>query len=175
MQLFAEMMKIVHSPFKVSLLFLWRTPPGRSPETIPTLSWLHQQFGWPRPSAFLSLALERGNLLPKTWKKLYCTRWQKLVIVISTVLGDMGMKKTSVRLSKSRVSQFYAACIIYNDLQGIPRSEIFITSKLWGTYHSRVEECLDQTLANLGTDYLDLYLVHWPIPMNPKGNHPVRS
>ncbi|KAJ8515489.1 hypothetical protein ONZ45_g7101 [Pleurotus djamor] len=38
---------------------------------------------------------------------------------------------------------------------GVPRSEIFITSKLWGTYHSRVEECLDQTLANLGTDYLD--------------------
>jgi hypothetical protein len=30
-----------------------------------------------------------------------------------------------------------------------------ITSKLWGTYHSRVEECLDQTLANLGTSYLD--------------------
>ncbi|KAF4564867.1 hypothetical protein EYR40_011041 [Pleurotus pulmonarius] len=56
---------------------------------------------------------------------------------------------------------------------GVPRSDIFITSKLWGTYHSRVEECLDQTLANLGTDYLDLYLVHWPVPLNPKGNHPI--
>ncbi|CAA7261142.1 unnamed protein product [Cyclocybe aegerita] len=56
---------------------------------------------------------------------------------------------------------------------GIPRSDIFITSKLWGTWHSRVEECLDQTLANLGTDYLDLYLVHWPVPLNPKGNHPL--
>ncbi|KAF8997112.1 NADP-dependent oxidoreductase domain-containing protein [Cyathus striatus] len=56
---------------------------------------------------------------------------------------------------------------------GVPRSEIFITSKLWGTWHSRVEECLDQTLTNLGTDYLDLYLVHWPVPLNPKGNHPV--
>ncbi|KAG6844501.1 hypothetical protein H0H87_006387 [Tephrocybe sp. NHM501043] len=76
---------------------------------------------------------------------------------------------------------------------GIPRSEIFvslhknlpcetilcyssslqITSKLWGTWHSRVEECLDQTLTNLGTDYLDLYLVHWPVPLNPSGNHPV--
>ncbi|KAF9530293.1 NADP-dependent oxidoreductase domain-containing protein [Crepidotus variabilis] len=56
---------------------------------------------------------------------------------------------------------------------GIPRSEVFVTSKLWGTYHSRVEECLDQTLGNLGLDYLDLYLVHWPVPMNPKGNHPV--
>ncbi|KAJ7078314.1 NADP-dependent oxidoreductase domain-containing protein [Mycena belliarum] len=56
---------------------------------------------------------------------------------------------------------------------GVPRSEIFITSKLWGTWHSRVEECLDQTLANLGTDYVDLYLVHWPIALNPNGNHPL--
>ncbi|KAF5356794.1 hypothetical protein D9756_006766 [Leucocoprinus leucothites] len=56
---------------------------------------------------------------------------------------------------------------------GVSRSELFITSKLWGTWHSRVEECLDQTLANLGTDYLDLYLIHWPVPLNPKGNHPV--
>ncbi|KAI6028222.1 NADP-dependent oxidoreductase domain-containing protein [Pisolithus marmoratus] len=55
---------------------------------------------------------------------------------------------------------------------GVPRSEVFITSKLWGTYHRRVEECLDETLANLGTDYLDLYLIHWPVPMNPSGNHP---
>ncbi|KAF8069235.1 NADP-dependent oxidoreductase domain-containing protein [Lyophyllum atratum] len=54
---------------------------------------------------------------------------------------------------------------------GVPRSEIFITSKLWGTWHTRVEEGLDQTLANLGTDYLDLYLVHWPIALNPDGNH----
>ncbi|KAG5715190.1 Protein GCY [Termitomyces sp. T112] len=55
---------------------------------------------------------------------------------------------------------------------GVPRSEIFITSKLWSTWHSRVEECLDQTLANLGTDYVDLYLVHWPVSLNPNGNHP---
>ncbi|CAK5284906.1 unnamed protein product [Mycena citricolor] len=56
---------------------------------------------------------------------------------------------------------------------GVPRSEIFITSKVWSTWHSRVEECLDQTLANLGTDYLDLYLIHWPVPLNPNGNHPM--
>ncbi|EPQ50913.1 Aldo/keto reductase [Gloeophyllum trabeum ATCC 11539] len=56
---------------------------------------------------------------------------------------------------------------------GVPRSEIFITSKLWGTYHRKVEQCLDETLANLGTDYLDLYLIHWPVPLNPNGNDPV--
>ncbi|EIN08258.1 Aldo/keto reductase [Punctularia strigosozonata HHB-11173 SS5] len=55
---------------------------------------------------------------------------------------------------------------------GVPRSEVFITSKVWCTWHSRVEQCLDETLANLGTDYLDLYLVHWPVPLNPNGNHP---
>ncbi|KAK2461120.1 hypothetical protein APHAL10511_006647 [Amanita phalloides] len=57
-------------------------------------------------------------------------------------------------------------------LSGVPRSELFITSKLWSTWHSRVEACLDQTLENLGTDVLDLYLVHWPVPLNPNGNHP---
>ncbi|KAI6000384.1 NADP-dependent oxidoreductase domain-containing protein [Pisolithus orientalis] len=56
---------------------------------------------------------------------------------------------------------------------GVSRSEVFITSKLWGTYHRRVEECLNETLANLGTDYLDLYLIHWPVPMNPNGNDPM--
>ncbi|ORY25638.1 putative NADP(+) coupled glycerol dehydrogenase [Naematelia encephala] len=46
---------------------------------------------------------------------------------------------------------------------GVPREKIFITSKVWCTYHDRVEECLDITLKSLGTDYLDLYLVHWPV------------
>ncbi|TFY81272.1 hypothetical protein EWM64_g2738 [Hericium alpestre] len=56
---------------------------------------------------------------------------------------------------------------------GVPRSELFITSKVWGTWHRKVEECLDMTLAALGTDYLDLYLMHWPIPLNPNGSHPL--
>ncbi|KAF8586618.1 Aldo/keto reductase [Ramaria rubella] len=55
---------------------------------------------------------------------------------------------------------------------GVPRDQIFITSKVWCTYHSRVEEALNETLKNLGTNYLDLYLMHWPIPMNPDGNDP---
>jgi len=55
---------------------------------------------------------------------------------------------------------------------GVPRGEIFITSKLWCTYHSRVEENLDITLKDLGVNNVDLYLIHWPIPMNPNGNDP---
>ncbi|EGO04066.1 hypothetical protein SERLA73DRAFT_175801 [Serpula lacrymans var. lacrymans S7.3] len=56
---------------------------------------------------------------------------------------------------------------------GVPRSEIFITSKVWCTFFSKIQDGLDQTLANLGTDYVDLYLLHWPVALNPNGNHPV--
>lgn len=58
---------------------------------------------------------------------------------------------------------------------GIKREDVFVTSKLWCTFHrpGKQEECLDQTLKNLGLDYLDLWLMHWPVPMSPNGNHPL--
>ena len=54
----------------------------------------------------------------------------------------------------------------------IKRSDIFVTTKLWCTYHSRVEKNLNVSLKSLGLDYVDLYLMHWPCPMNPNGNDP---
>ncbi|KAL1956468.1 hypothetical protein VTO42DRAFT_7266 [Malbranchea cinnamomea] len=55
----------------------------------------------------------------------------------------------------------------------VKREDVFVTTKLWCTYHTRVEEALDLSLKNLGLDYVDLYLMHWPIAMNPNGNHPL--
>lgn len=57
---------------------------------------------------------------------------------------------------------------------GIPRSEFFVTSKLPGKYHQYDEatKAIQESLYRLGLDYLDLYLIHWPLP---KRNHHVEA
>jgi 2,5-diketo-D-gluconate reductase A len=50
---------------------------------------------------------------------------------------------------------------------GLPREEFFVTSKVNGRdqgFDGTLRGC-EQTLSRLGTDYLDLYLIHWPMPM----------
>ncbi|MBV7282118.1 aldo/keto reductase [Corynebacterium sp. TAE3-ERU30] len=44
------------------------------------------------------------------------------------------------------------------------RSELLITSKLPGRYHSDAVTCVEESLYRLGRNFIDLYLIHWPNP-----------
>ncbi|MHB9031471.1 MAG: aldo/keto reductase [Anaerolineae bacterium] len=55
---------------------------------------------------------------------------------------------------------------------GIPRQEVFVTSKLANNSHGydNTRQAFEQTMRRLGFDYLDLYLVHWPNPVQFRSN-----
>ncbi|CAH0045595.1 unnamed protein product [Clonostachys solani] len=50
---------------------------------------------------------------------------------------------------------------------GIPREQVWITTKLNNPDHKRAPEVLEESLKNLGIDYLDLWLMHWPCSTDP--------
>ncbi|KAE8143818.1 putative aldo-keto reductase [Aspergillus pseudotamarii] len=52
---------------------------------------------------------------------------------------------------------------------GVPRSEITIVTKFWGNYHHDVAAALELSLKELSLDYIDVFLMHWPWAMTPKG------
>src|SRR5579872_7305267 len=48
----------------------------------------------------------------------------------------------------------------------VPRDQVFVTTKLWNDDHGydAALRALDASLGRLGMDYVDLYLIHWPVP-----------
>lgn len=49
---------------------------------------------------------------------------------------------------------------------GLPREEVFVTTKLWNSSHGREEgrAAFEKSIERLGLDVVDLYLIHWPVP-----------
>jgi diketogulonate reductase-like aldo/keto reductase len=48
---------------------------------------------------------------------------------------------------------------------GVPRRDVFVTTKLWNSDHGydRAVKACDRSLKLLGLEYIDLYLIHWPV------------
>lgn len=69
--------------------------------------------------------------------------------------------------NEAEIGAALAAAIVGGEVK---REELWITSKLWGSCHGRenVVPALRRTLADLRLEYVDLYLVHWPVALQER-------
>jgi len=71
-----------------------------------------------------------------------------------------------IYLNQAEIGEALSAALDAGDVQ---RDELWITSKLWCSDHARaaVVPALQRTLTDLRLDYLDLFLIHWPVTFRP--------
>jgi diketogulonate reductase-like aldo/keto reductase len=111
----------------------------------------------------LSNGYEMPNIGFGTWQTPDETAEASVVEAIKA--GYRHIDTAAAYKNEKGVGQGIASC-------GVPREELFITTKLFNdivTYEQAVE-AINTSLAKLGLDYLDLYLVHWPNPAGIRDN-----
>lgn len=112
-----------------------------------------------------TLRLNNGVHMPALGLGVYQSSPDQTVDAVATAIAD------GYRLIDT-------AAAYYNEREvgagiarsGVARSELFITTKLWMSDYGydRTLHAFDVSLRKLGLDYLDLYLLHWPVPTDFK-------
>ena len=121
----------------------------------------------------LSLELNTGNKIPALGLGTWQSPKGEVAKAVEYALTEAGIRHIDAAYlyqNEEEVGEGIKKAIAYGK---VTREDIFVTTKVFATFHKRVAESLDASLKNLGLDYVDLLLVHWPIGFNPTGNDPL--
>ncbi|MGW6426813.1 aldo/keto reductase [Nocardia sp. NPDC055053] len=108
-----------------------------------------------------TIVLNDGNVIPQLGFGVFQVPEDDVTPVVAEALkvGYRSIDTAAVYGNEEGVGRAIRA-------SGIPRDEIYVTTKLWNAdqgYDSTLR-AFDASMQRLGLDYLDLYLIHWPVP-----------
>ncbi|GFH38999.1 aldo/keto reductase [Streptomyces pacificus] len=108
-----------------------------------------------------SITLNNGIAMPQIGFGVWQVSDDEAAKVVGTALeaGYRSVDTATVYENERGTGQALAA-------SGIPREELFVTTKLWNSDqgYDAALRAFDASLTRLGLDYVDLYLIHWPMP-----------
>jgi 2,5-diketo-D-gluconate reductase A len=108
-----------------------------------------------------TIQLNDGHLIPQLGFGVWQVSTEDIVASVATALeiGYRHIDTAAIYGNEEGVGQAIAD-------SGIARDELFVTTKLWNDSHGvdAAVKAATTSLAKLGLDYVDLYLIHWPTP-----------
>ncbi|MDI6022084.1 aldo/keto reductase [Leucobacter sp. UT-8R-CII-1-4] len=105
------------------------------------------------------LELNDGNLIPQLGLGVWRLPAEDTERVVSEAL-ELGYR----HFDTARIYDNEAAVGRALAASGLPREELFVTTKLWNTDQEDPHGAFEASLDRLGLEKVDLYLVHWPVP-----------
>jgi 2,5-diketo-D-gluconate reductase A len=118
-------------------------------------------------SSIPNITLNNGQVIPQFGFGVFQIEPKKTVAAVSTALeaGYRHIDTAEMYGNEAEVGEAIAA-------SGLDRGDVFVTSKLKNDAHEpdAAREAFDETLKALGVDYVDLFLIHWPLPMRYDGD-----
>ena len=108
-----------------------------------------------------AVTLNNGVTMPQIGFGVFRVPEGETIPAVSSAIeaGYRGIDTASLYGNETAVGEAVARC-------GLPREQLFITTKLWNDdqgYESAFR-AFGESLRRLGLDYIDLYLIHWPVP-----------
>ncbi len=119
-------------------------------------------------TAIPDITLNNGQTIPQLGFGVFLVRPQDTVAAVSTAL-QAGYRHIDTAEMYGNEQEVGEAIRRF----GLDRAEVYVTSKLSNDAHrpDDARRAFDQSLKALGLDYLDLFLIHWPLPTRYDGDY----